>query len=239
MIEKARILDGCSYADFGTRRRRIWDVQNLLVETMMANSKGFVGTSNVSLAMKHNTKPIGTMAHEWIMATSVLMGLRHANKFALDAWNKVFSGDLGIALTDTYGSKTFFGDFDGYLARLFDGVRHDSGDPFEFASKVISHYKSLGINPMSKTIVFSDGLTAKLAAEINERFKDVIRCSFGIGTHFTNDFLNSKALNMVIKLWTCEGIPLVKLGDDEGKAIGEPDAVRVARWTFNDKPLDD
>jgi len=236
--DKAKILTDVTFADFGTRRRRSYDVQDLVVKTLVNCAPNFVGTSNVSLAMKHNTKPIGTLAHEWIMATSVLMGLRHANKFALDAWSEVFNGDLGIALTDTYGSKAFFEDFDGYLARLFDGVRHDSGDPFEFARKAITHYKSLGINPMSKTIVFSDGLTAKLAAEINERFKDVIRCSFGIGTHFTNDFHNSKALNMVIKLWSCEGVPLVKLGDDEGKAIGDPDAVRVARWVFNDKPLD-
>lgn len=234
---KAVTLAGCNFADFGTRRRRSYDVQDLVVKTFLSR-KGFRGTSNVHLAMKHNTRPIGTMAHEWLMAISVLRGLRHANKFALTEWSDVFNGDLGIALPDTFGTKAFFEDFDGYLARLFDGVRHDSGDPYEFGEKVIAHYKKLGIDPTTKMIVFSDGLTSDLGSKLCVHFEGRIRVSLGIGTHFTNDFPNSKALNIVIKMATCLGIPVVKLSDVFTKAIGDKDALRVARWMFEQIPLD-
>jgi len=237
LLEKALVLKDCNFADFGTRRRRNYDVQDLVVRTLM-KSPGFVGTSNVHLALKHGVKPIGTMAHEWIMAMSVLKGMRHANKAALTAWSEVFNGDLGIALTDTFGTDPFFEDFDGYLARLFDGVRQDSGDPLEFGEKAINHYNRMGIDPMTKTIVFSDSLSDKKAAQISDRFAGRIRVSFGIGTHLTNDFPGSTPLNIVIKLAECNGVPVVKLGDDVGKAIGEKDALRVARWIFEKRPLD-
>ena len=237
-IKKADILQNCNYADFGSRRRRSYQVHDLIVG-VLSDKPGFVGTSNVLMAMKYDTKPIGTMAHEWIMGVSVLEGLRHANKAALNAWSDVFHGDLGIALTDTFGTDAFFEDFDGYMARVFDGVRHDSADPFVFGDKTIAHYTKKGIDPMTRTIVFSDGLNALLARRIQRYFQDKIRCSFGIGTHFTNDFPDSNPLNIVIKLWTCNGVPVVKLGDGEGKAIGDIDAQRVARWTFHNTPLDE
>lgn len=235
--EKAIALSECNYADFGTRRRRNYDTQDLVVEYLKTR-KSFRGTSNVHLAMKHDVRAIGTMAHEWIMGVSVLKGLRHANKYALSEWSEVFHGDLGIALTDTFGTKAFFQDFDGYLARLFDGVRQDSGDPIEFGEETIKFYNKMGIDPTTKVIVFSDGLTATTAAQIAHHFAGRIRCSFGIGTHFTNDFSGSKALNIVIKMATCHGIPVVKLSDVDTKAIGDKDALRVARWTFNNTPLD-
>ena len=235
---KAETLSGkCNWADFGTRRRRSSHTQDIVVK-LMSKHRGFVGTSNVSRAMNNGVKAIGTFAHEWVQAHSVLKGMRHANRFALDAWADTFRGALGIALSDTYGTSAFFDDFDLYLAKLFDGVRHDSGDPFVFASKTISHYRSLGISPATKTIVFSDNLNPDKCIELRKYCGDTIPCSFGIGTNLTNDFPASKALNMVIKLVRLNDIPVVKLSDDPAKETGDSDALRIARWTFFKTPLD-
>jgi nicotinate phosphoribosyltransferase len=192
-----------------------------------------------------DVKPLGTMAHEWIMGISALEGLLHANKHAMRIWSDVYKGNLGTALTDTFGSAAFFNDFDGVLARLFDGLRHDSGDPIEFAEKAIKAYKNLGINPMTKTIIFSDGLDVDTALKIAESLNGKINFSFGIGTNLSNDFRTaddpravSKALNMVIKMMSCNGVDTVKISDVESKVIGEKDAVRVALWTFFKIPLD-
>ena len=237
---------GCFFADFGTRRRRFFDVQkwnNSIFKSYnelnysMSNTDYFVGTSNVLLAMRERTKPIGTMAHEWIMAMSVIEGLRHANYHALQNWVRVYNSDLGIALTDTFGSDSFFDNFNKRLSKLYDGVRHDSGSPFAFTDKVIEHYKKMGIDPISKVIVFSDGLDVDKAITIKKYCAGRIKCSFGIGTHFTNDFEGSPALNMVIKLWSVDGVPVVKLSDTPGKVMGDPDAVKVAQWTFQGKAL--
>ena len=235
--QKSKNLANCYYADFGTRRRRNFETQELVVRELL-NKPGFRGTSNVHLARIYGTRPIGTMSHQWIMGVSALVGLRHANKFALTEWSEVFKGDLGIALPDTFGTAAFFEDFDGYLARLFDGVRHDSGDPFEFGEKVIAHYEKLNIDPKSKVIVFSDGLTDILGAQLSKHFEGRIKISLGIGTFLTNDFPNSKPLNIVIKLASCMGIPVVKLSDFISKATGDKDALRVAKWVFFNTPLD-
>ena len=241
---KANILgdDACVYADFGTRRRKSFAVQDRAIAGFRGYcetyGKGtFVGTSNVYFAMKWGLKPIGTMAHEWIMGISAIEGLRHANYYALQNWVRVYNADLGIALTDTFGTPAFFDNFNMRLAKLYDGVRHDSGCPIEFGDKVIAHYIKLGIDPKSKVIVFSDGLNPIEAVRIQRYFKGKVKISFGIGTNFTNDFEGSPALNMVIKLWSCDGIPVVKLSDVGGKVMGDPDAVKVAQWTFQDKPL--
>lgn len=236
-ILKANTLSDCFWADFGTRRRRNYIHQNVVIEGSR-RKPGFVGTSNVHLAHKHGIKPIGTMAHEWIMGISALEGLRYANRHALKIWSDIFHGNLGIALTDTFGTEAFFRDFGTPLAKLYDGVRHDSGDPIEFGEKVISHYQSLNISPIGKTIVFSDGLNPEEAVRIHEHFRNRIGVSFGIGTNFTNDYEGSKALNMVIKMWSCNDIPVVKLSDVIGKRIGDADALRVARWTFGGHGLD-
>lgn len=239
-LQKAKNLSdaGCLWADFGTRRRRNYESQNRIVETHK-NHKGFIGTSNVHLACKHGVKPIGTMAHEWIMAGSVLWSLRHANRYALEEWGKIYQGQLGIALTDTFGTPAFFNDFDQRLAREYDGVRHDSADPFTFADQVIQRYRALGIDPASKTIVFSDSLNTELAIELQQFCYGRIKCSFGIGTHFTNDYEDSPALNIVIKIAEINGVPVVKLSDDAGKATGDKNALRVAKWTFGLGGLDE
>ena len=229
---KAQTLSiaGCQWADFGTRRRRSFHAQKLVVEAMKGY-KGFRGTSNPYLSMLLDVGFIGTQAHQWIQIWSALMGLRHANKFAMEAWVKAFRGDLGIALTDTFGTDAFFADFDLYFAKLFDGVRHDSGDPFTFATKVVAHYRKLGINTRTKVIVFSDSLNPALAVEIQKHCNNLdINCSFGIGTNFTNDFDGMlKALNIVIKLIALDGIQVVKLSDVPTKAVcGDSEAGRTA-----------
>jgi nicotinate phosphoribosyltransferase len=229
---------GCIWADFGTRRRRNYATQDGIVAVHKSHA-GFAGTSNVHLACKHGVNPIGTMAHEWIMAASVLWGLRHANKYALEEWLKIYQGQLGIALTDTFGSEAFFADFGVLLAKSFDGVRHDSADPFAFAERVIAHYRALNIDPAAKTIVFSDSLSVASAIELHRHCLGRIQCAFGIGTHFTNDFDASPALNIVVKLSEINGVPVVKCSDDAGKASGDNDALRVAKWTFGLGGLDE
>lgn len=236
--EKAKLI-AHPFAEFGTRRRRSYEVQDATVEALVGTS--CVGTSNVHLAMKYGMKPIGTHAHEWVSGVAVLDSLNHPNRAMMDRWNKVYKGDLGIALTDTFGTDSFLRDFDLHWAKLFDGVRHDSSSAFAFTDKIISHYKRLGIDPLSKVIIFSDGLDAEKAAEIRDYCKGKIKFSFGIGTSFSNDFKNqgSKALNIVIKLWSINGRPTVKLSDVSSKSIGDLDAIRVMRWIHQNRPLDD
>ena len=182
-------MNGMHYADFGTRRRYSFDIQDEFVESQVGigSEKNFVGTSNVHLAMKYNTRPIGTHAHEWFMFHAAKYGYKMANKLAMENWTDVFRGDLGIALSDTFTTEVFFDAFDTKFAKLYDGVRHDSGDPFEFADKVIAHYEKLGIDPRTKVIVFSDSLNPEKAKEIKDHCRSKIMCSFGIGTNLTND----------------------------------------------------
>ena len=227
---------GCSFADFGTRRRRSADFHRDLVETMAGN-RAFMGTSNVALARHFGVSPIGTMAHEWIMGVSALRSLRHANRCALDDWVDVYRGRLGIALTDTYGLDAFLSDFNVKHAKLFDGVRHDSGSPLTFVSKVVNWYRKLGVNPMTKTAVFSDGLDVSMCQNLANICDDNIRFSFGIGTYLTNDFPDSPALNIVIKLRNVNGIDVVKLSDSPGKEMGSPSALAEAEYVFRGKQI--
>jgi nicotinate phosphoribosyltransferase len=226
---------GCKYADFGTRRRRNFETQNIVVDQMKKYVE-FVGTSNPYLAMKHNVKALGTLAHELVMATAALESMNRPNKFIMENWAKVYQGALGTMLPDTFGIESFLHDFTLDKAKLWDGVRHDSGDPFMFTDKIIKHYKKLRIDPLLKTIIFSDGLNVEKAIQINEYCRGKVGCSFGIGTFFTNNFNRasnlgeiSKPLNMVIKLKTVNGIPVVKLSDTPTKAIGDETMVRIMK----------
>ena len=227
----------CITPDFGTRRRRDFDAQDTVVKTMKVFDK-FVGTSNVYLSYVNGLIPKGTQAHEWYQAMQALFGIRHSNRFGMENWIKVYNGDLGIALTDTLGTDHFLKDFDLRYAKLFDGVRCDSGNEEEYVDKIVAHYKKLKIDPMLKTIIFSNALDHRKAATIGRYCRNVIRCAFGIGTHFTNSFKDSPALNMVVKLWSINGIPVVKLSDDNGKVMGDPDAIRVTNWECFGKPPD-
>jgi nicotinate phosphoribosyltransferase len=231
-IEAYRKL-GVKIAEFGTRRRHSYDVQQLVVQTLTNYAGSFVGTSNVQLAMLHDTKPIGTHAHEWFMFHGARYGFKMANTMALEHWVNVYRGDLGIALSDTYTTNEFYEVFDKKLARLFDGVRHDSGDPISFADMTIAHYQSLGIDPASKTIIFSDALNYKKVESIAAHCKGRIGISFGIGTNFTND-VGLQPMNIVIKMteaqpdgewWT----PVVKLSDEPMKHTGDEGYIELAK----------
>ena len=225
---------GIKVADFGTRRRFSFENHNRVVGLLKLNGGDtFVGTSNVYLAMKHDSTPIGTHAHEWFMFHAALFGYKIANSVALENWVKIYRGNLGIALTDTFTSDVFFRSFDTLYAKLFDGVRHDSGDPLVFAEKTIEHYKKLRINPLTKTIVFSDALDPIAVERIVEYCRGKILMSFGIGTNFTND-VGVKPLNMVIKLSKVKAeksgdwFNCVKLSDNVGKHTGNPEEISSA-----------
>ena len=236
-IDKGKLFysNNMKVADFGTRRRYSFDNQ-LEVVTDLKNcfgSKDFlVGTSNVLIAMDLGLTPIGTHAHEWISGIAALMGYNYANKNMMESWVTVYQGDLGIALTDTFGLKSFLNDFDKKYAKLFDGVRHDSGDPFMFADKIIEHYDKLGIDPLSKTIVFSDGLNPQLAIDIKKYCNNKIKTSFGIGTNLTND-VGVNALNIVIKLVSINDMDVIKLSDNPGKHTGNKEMIEIVKKLVN------
>jgi len=224
---------GVKVVDFGTRRRYSYENQVEVVKDLMScfnnGSPFFIGTSNVKIAMDNGIKPIGTHAHEWISAIAALNGYAHANKNMMETWVSVYDGDLGIALTDTFGVDAFLRDFDRKYAKLFDGVRHDSGDPYQFADKIVGHYKKLGIDPTSKTIVFSDGLNSESAVDLKKYCQKIgIKSSFGIGTHLTND-VGVKALNMVIKLISIDGNNVIKLSDIPGKHTGDSETIEIVK----------
>ena len=225
---------GVTIADFGTRRRFSFENQDRIVNTLNTFGKpSFIGTSNVYLAMKYDIIPIGTHAHEWFMFHAAHFGFKMANQLALDNWVNVYRGDLGFALSDTFTSDVFFKSFDTKHAKLFDGVRQDSGDPISFAQKTIDHYKKLRIDPMSKTIIFSDALNPDKVEEIANFCKNKIKMSFGIGTNLTND-VGVVPLNIVIKLIeakldTDEWEPTIKLSDAPGKYTGDKESIELCK----------
>jgi nicotinate phosphoribosyltransferase len=209
-------------SDFGTRRRfaRAWH-EEIIATLKREIPERFAGTSNVWLAMKHGVTPLGTMAHEYMQACQALgPRLRDSQMFALDTWAKEYRGDLGIALSDTYGLDAFLRDFDMYFCKLFDGARHDSGDPFEWGERLIAHYRRNRVDARTKTLIFSDQLSFPLAIEIARRFKDRALTSFGIGTNLTND-LGYEPLNIVIKMTECNGQPVAKVSDSPGKTVSK------------------
>ena len=205
-------------ADYGTRRRfaKIW--QDEVVLTLRDKlGVNFAGTSNVWLAQKHGITPLGTMAHEYLQAVQALgPRLRDSQQFAFEMWAREYRGDLGIALSDVYGMNAFLRDFDMYFCKLFDGARHDSGDPFDWGERLIEHYKKSRVDPLTKTLIFSDGLDVPVAIRLYERFKGRAQTAFGIGTNLTND-LGYTPLNIVIKMVRCNGQPVAKLSDSPDK----------------------
>jgi nicotinate phosphoribosyltransferase len=214
-------------SEFGTRRRFSFEVQNRIVEIMKEHLGKFLnGTSNMYQAMKNNLTPIGTHPHEWFMYHGAIYGYRYANTIALENWVDVYQGNLGIALTDTYTSDNFFRSFSTKYAKLFDGVRWDSGDPIVFTDKALKHYTSNRIDAKGKTIVYSDSLDLEKVKEIKQYVNGRIHDVYGIGTYLTND-VGVKPLNMVIKVFAARAnssedfIPTVKLSDVNGKHTGE------------------
>ena len=229
---------GLVFSEFGTRRRFSYAVQDAVVKRLKDNALYCVGTSNVHLAMKYDMKPIGTVAHEWIMFHGAQFGYRNANYTSYEDWVKVYDGALGIALTDTYTSRVFFDTFTLKQAKLFDGVRHDSGDEYEFTQMTIDTYKKYGIDPKDKTIVFSNALTFPKFKEIADYCKGKIRCSAGIGTNLTCD-TNTPSQNIVMKLMKCRlnanspWVDCIKVSDDKGKVMGSPTEIQIANTELN------
>lgn len=239
--EKAqRLIDaGCYFSDFGTRRRASFEAQDTSVRAMAeygAVSPGpgrFTGTSNVYLAMKYDLKPIGTMAHELICALAGIYGPQMANYIAMRTWSSTFRGALGTFLYDTYGWDIFSLNFSEDYANMFKGLRVDSGDNYAELDKIVAKYRSLGIDPSSKQVVFSNALDTDAAIALQRYAAGKCLPSYGIGTHFTNDFPGVKPLNIVIKLfaakitesWTFYN-DTCKLSEDAGKYTGRPEVVR-------------
>ncbi len=234
-----------AFSEFGLRRRLSAEAQDLAVKRICECNDKFaksycVGTSNVYLARKHNIKPVGTMAHEWVMCVGQ-GNHRHnpaySNWYAMDAWTKEYGILNGTALTDTITTDCFLKDFQLTFATLFSGVRHDSGDPFEWGEKIIHHYENLGIDPKTKTLLFSDSLDFEKADKLNTYFKDRINVAFGIGTYISND-TDVPALNIVMKTTYCNGMDVAKISDVAGKGMCKnPDYVqyltRCIEWRMN------
>ena len=219
-----------TFSEFGLRRRLSSEAQELAVRKLMKatenSSSTFAGTSNVYLAKKLGIKPVGTMAHEYIMCVGQGDSKKnpaYSNWYAQDAWIKEYGILNGIVLTDTIKTKTFLKDFQLTFATLFSGVRHDSGDPVEWGEENIKHYESLGIDPKTKTLLFSDSLDFDRASELFYHFHDRINVAFGIGTYISND-TKVPALNIVMKVIECNGHPVAKLSDDESKGMCEDPA---------------
>ena len=212
-----------NFAEFGCRRRLSREWQEYIVREMLKTGH-CVGTSNVYLAMKYGIKPIGTYAHEYVQMYQGIeeLPVAYSNKRALEEWFEEYNGDLGTALTDTLTTNCFLRDFDLKQATLYSGVRHDSGDPYEWGEKIIAHYEKLGIDPKTKTLLFSDSLNFDKAQEIYQHFKGRVKVSFGIGTFITNDTCE-EPLNIVIKLQYVNDRPVAKLSDVAGKSMCQDD----------------
>ena len=223
-------LQALKIADYGTRRRfgKVWHEEVLQT---LSNKLGtgpeigknagvsgqFAGTSNVLFAMQLGLTPLGTMAHEYLQACQALgPRLRDSQIFGFESWAKEYRGDLGIALSDVYGMSAFLRDFDMYFCKLFDGARHDSGDPFQWGERMIDHYNKNRVDPKTKTLIFSDGLTVPRTIELYQQFKGRCQVAFGIGTNLTND-LGYEPLQIVIKMVRCNGQPVAKLSDTPSK----------------------
>lgn len=213
-----------NFSEFGLRRRYSSKTQDWVVGQLACRHIGseshFVGTSNVYLAKKYGIKAVGTQAHEFFMAQQGHHEINpaYSNRFALTAWNDYYKTKLGIALTDTIGTDVFLRDFDENFAALFSGVRHDSGDPIVWGEKMIMHYKKLGIDPMTKTLLFSDSLDFDRATKIKDHFVGKSRVAFGIGTYITND-TGVEPLNIVMKMVECNGTPVAKLSNTPSKGM--------------------
>lgn len=239
LVDFARLTDSLDLSrfrlmDFGTRRRFSREVQQAIVERLQ-QEPWFVGTSNYDLARRLNLTPMGTQAHEWFQAhQQISPELATSQRAALAAWLDEYPDQLGIALTDCITMDAFLRDFGPEFATAYQGLRHDSGDPLEWGEKAIAHYQKLGIDPMSKVLVFSDNLDLPKAVGLYRHFSSRVNLAFGIGTRLTCDIPQVKPLNIVIKLVECNGKPVAKLSDSPGKTICHDKAfVRALRKAFD------
>ena len=224
-----------SFSEFGTRRRFSLEVQDAVINYLNENSFYCTGTSNCHFAMKYNMKMMGTHPHEWFMFHGAQFGYKHANYMALENWVNVYDGDLGTALADTYTSESFLTNLSRKQAKLFDGVRCDSGDEYTFVDELVRRYREFGIDSTTKTIIFSNALDFDKALRIQQYCKGKVRCAFGIGTNLTND-AGYKPSNVVMKLARCKmnvnqpWRECVKLSDDMGKHMGSDREVEACLY---------
>ena len=209
-----------TFAEFGARRRLSREWEEVVIKRLVTETKSCVGTSNVYFAMKYNVTPIGTYAHEYVQMYQGIdeIPLAYTNHYAMKDWYDEYQGDNGTALTDTITTDLFLMDFNRSMVNNYTGVRHDSGDPYEWGEKIINHYKNYGANPKDKLLLISDSLDFDKAQKLYDHFKDKTKVSFGIGTFCSNDTCE-KALNIVIKLQYVNGRPVAKLSDTPGKAM--------------------
>ena len=236
--------NGVLFSEFGTRRRFSYEVQDRVCAYLKEHAKTCVGTSNVHFAMKYGMRPCGTHPHEWFMFHGAQFGYKNANYMALENWVNVYDGDLGTALTDTYSTDVFFRNFSMKQAKLFDGIRHDSGDEYEFVEKAVAFYKSKGIDPTTKTIIFSNALDFPKAVAIKKYCEGKIRAAFGIGTNLTCDVYAPDgtkygAENIVEKMFRCRmnasqpWFITIKISDDIGKHMGDDKEFNHAKYELN------
>lgn len=226
---------GLGISEYGTRRRFSKEWQKEVICTMRDQmGPQFTGTSNVYFAMTEGLTPLGTMAHEYLQACQALgPRLRDSQKYAFEMWANEYRGDLGIALSDVYGINAFLSDFDMYFCKLFDGARHDSGDPYQWGERIIEHYRKNRCDPRTKTLIFSDMLNIPKAISLYERFNGRIRVGFGIGTNLVND-VGVPALQNVLKLVRCNDQPVAKVSDSPGKSMCEDESyLNYLKSVFN------
>ena len=235
LVKEAKHSEPFKFSDFGTRRRfsKRWQ-EEVVTELIKELPDNFIGTSNVWLAKNLNVKPLGTMGHEYLQGCQALgPRLINSQKYAFETWAQEYRGELGIALSDVCGNAAFLRDFDLYFCKLFDGVRHDSGDPFNWGENMIAHYHKMRIDPQTKTLVFSDSLTFPLALGLFARFKDRIRTGFGIGTNLTND-VGYEPLQIVIKMVECNDQPVAKVSDTPEKTMcRDPSYLKYLKKVFH------
>lgn len=220
-----------SFAEFGCRRRLSREWQDTVVKRLARETKNCAGTSNVYLAMKYRLTPIGTYAHEFVQMYQGIdsIPLAYTNHYAMQDWYEEYKGDNGTALTDTITTDLFLLDFDRSMVNNYNGVRHDSGDPYAWGEKIIAHYKKYGVDPKNKLLLFSDSLDFERAQELYNHFKEKTKVSFGIGTYCSND-TGVTPLNIVIKLQYVNGRPVAKLSDTPGKAMcKDPDYLKYLK----------
>ncbi|MEO7030970.1 MAG: nicotinate phosphoribosyltransferase [Herbaspirillum sp.] len=234
LITQEPELANCRIVDYGTRRRfsRAWHDQ--VISTLKRDlGANFGGTSNVLSAWRQQLIPRGTMAHEYLQACQALgPRLRDSQIFAFDIWAREYRGDLGIALSDIYGLSAFLRDFDLYFCKLFDGARHDSGDPFDWGERMLAHYREQRIDAVSKTLIFSDSLDFERVVALYRHFQGRVQVSFGVGTNLTND-LGFEPLQIVMKMVRCNGQPVAKLSDTPAKDMcDDPAYVSYLRQVF-------
>jgi nicotinate phosphoribosyltransferase len=231
---------GITFSLFGMRRRFSFDVEDRVTELLKQHAgESLFGTSNVYMAYKHNINVSGTHPHEWVQFHGSIYGYKMANYMSMEDWINVYDGDLGTVLTDTYTTDVFLRNFSKKHAALFTSLRHDSGDPFLFADKVIQRYEELRVNPKMKYLVFSDSLNVDKAIEIKDYCGDRIGVTFGIGTNLTNDVsVETRSMNIVMKLFRCKMTAkepwqeCVKLSDVEGKHTGSEREIALVKETL-------